>query len=813
MSIREKIESKFESLSDFIFENRKKVFFTLMTLTVLLATNIQYMKMDTTTEGFLHKDDTMRVQYDRFRDQFGRDEKILIAVEAKDIWSPEFLEKFRSLHEELESDLPHIDEVTSIINARNTIGTEDTLSVQDLFEDVETLTKESIGQRKKLALENPIYLDMLYNKDQTFTNIIIDTSTYTSLDENGNKIEISEEDEFSDSDEGFCECEDEHGHTYLTDPENTELMNKVKDIAAKYHSDDFKIHLAGSAFFNDSMKQIMMADMESFIMKMMLAIVIVLFLMFRRISGIFLPIVAVALTVISTVATMAYFGAPFTMATQIMPSFLLAVITGGSIHILAIFYQQLKRSDDVKASLRYAMGHSGFAIVMTSLTTAAGMWSFSTSEVAPVADLGSYSALGMIYGLVYMLILMPALISMITFKKLDKSAQSDSNQQDKGMDKLLLNMANFSLNNAKKIVISSLAIVVVSVTLALQMSFSHHPLVWFEDNHEVRVAVEKIDSTMNGSMNIEIIIDTKKENGLYEPETLGQIEQLEAYLNDYNSNGVFVGKTLSITDILRETNKALHANQTEHYVIPKSKDLIAQELFLFANSGSDDLEDFVDTQFTKARITVKVPYVDAMKLNRFIEDVERKIPEIFTKNIDTEMTGIGVLLGNVMEKSIISSGISYLIAFAAITVMMIILMGGFKMGVVSMLPNILPILILVSIMSVFNIPLDMFTMLVGSIALGIAVDDTVHFSYNYNKYRSEGKSVDDAVRLTLLGTGRAIMTTSVVLSLGFLVLLSATMTNMINFGLLTASAIFIALIADFILMPAIFKLMEGNKND
>jgi predicted RND superfamily exporter protein len=408
---------------------------------------------------------------------------------------------------------------------------------------------------------------------------------------------------------------------------------------------------------------------------------------------------------------------------------------------------------------------------------------------------------------------MPALISMITFKKLDKSAQSDSNQQDKGMDKLLLNMANFSLNNAKKIVISSLAIVVVSVTLALQMSFSHHPLVWFEDNHEVRVAVEKIDSTMNGSMNIEIIIDTKKENGLYEPETLGQIEQLEAYLNDYNSNGVFVGKTLSITDILRETNKALHANQTEHYVIPKSKDLIAQELFLFANSGSDDLEDFVDTQFTKARITVKVPYVDAMKLNRFIEDVERKIPEIFTKNIDTEMTGIGVLLGNVMEKSIISSGISYLIAFAAITVMMIILMGGFKMGVVSMLPNILPILILVSIMSVFNIPLDMFTMLVGSIALGIAVDDTVHFSYNYNKYRSEGKSVDDAVRLTLLGTGRAIMTTSVVLSLGFLVLLSATMTNMINFGLLTASAIFIALIADFILMPAIFKLMEGNKND
>ena len=321
MNIRETIEAKFESLSDFIFENRKKVFYTLITLTVLFATNLQHMKMDTTTEGFLHKEDTQRVAYDKFRDQFGRDEKILIAVEAKNIWSVDFLKKFKELHEELESDLPHVDDVTSIINARNTIGTEDTLSVQDLFEDVETLTKESIGEKKQLALNNPLYMDMLFNKDQTFTNIIIDTATYTSLDENGNPLVIEEEDEFSDGEDEFCECEESHEHTYLTDPENTELMNKVKLIAEKYNSEDFKVHLAGSAFFNDSMKQIMMADMEGFIKKMMIAIIIVLFLMFRRLSGIFLPIVSVALTVISTVATMSYFGAPFTMATQIMPSF------------------------------------------------------------------------------------------------------------------------------------------------------------------------------------------------------------------------------------------------------------------------------------------------------------------------------------------------------------------------------------------------------------------------------------------------------------------------------------------------------------
>ena len=275
----------------------------------------------------------------------------------------------------------------------------------------------------------------------------------------------------------------------------------------------------------------------------------------------------------------------------------------------------------------------------------------------------------------------------------------------------------------------------------------------------------------------------------------------------------FVGKTLSLVDVVKETNKALNENRSDFYNIPQDRDLIAQELFLFENSGSDDLQDFVSSDFSKARITVKVPYVEAMKYNQMIAQIQTKLDQEFDGVASVSLTGISTLLAIIMQKSIYSSAISYAIAFGLISVMMIVLVGSVKIGLISMIPNMLPILFLSTVMVIFDMPLDMFTMLIGAIALGLAVDDTVHFMHNFRRYELEFNDVDKAVRLTLMGTGRAIVVTSIVLSVGFLVLLFASMSSMFNFGVLTATAIFIALMADFFLVPAIMKLMIHNKGD
>jgi predicted RND superfamily exporter protein len=163
-----------------------------------------------------------------------------------------------------------------------------------------------------------------------------------------------------------------------------------------------------------------------------------------------------------------------------------------------------------------------------------------------------------------------------------------------------------------------------------------------------------------------------------------------------------------------------------------------------------------------------------------------------------------------MEASISSSAISYIIALVLITIMMIILIGDIKIGFISMIPNIAPILVMTTIMVIYDMPLDMFTMLIGAIAIGLAVDDTVHFMHNFTKYKAEYNSVDKAVEMTLLTTGRAMIVTTIVLSFGFFVFMGASMSNIFNFGLLTGIAIIVAVLADFFLVPAIMKQISKD---
>ncbi|MDB3870161.1 MMPL family transporter [Candidatus Thioglobus sp.] len=806
MNWRHRTERKFESFSDLIFTNSKKTIFAILLLVAAFGSQLPNLTMDTSTEGFLHKTDSMRVAYDEFRDQFGRDEKLLVAIKTSNVFDLNFLKKLERLHVRLENELtPYITDVNSLINARNTYGDQESLIVEGLFEALPD-TQEQIEPQKQRALNNPLLENLLFSEDQTFTTIVIDTQTYSLLDADGNLIVEQEEDEFADEPINIVQAE----KLYFSDAENTILVNKAQQIIKDFEAEDFKIYLTGSAVIAGTLKQSMMEDTKTFIKISTIMIMIVLVILFKRLSGVILPLVAVFFTITATLSLMAITGTPFTIVTQIMPSFLLTVITGGAIHLLVIFYQELSKSQDTKASLRYAMGHSGLAIVMTSLTTAVGLWSFSFSELSPVADLGVFASSGILIGLLFNLVLLPALIASMKIKP--HTVKEDSQAHTK-MDTMLLSISRISTGYPKAIVMISTVIVIVAIFFASQLRFSHYPLEWFPEDHPSRVATEIVDDKLKGSITLEIVIDTGKENGLYEPVMLNKIQIATDYLNSIQTETYLVGKTLSLVDVLKETNRALNENKAEFYSIPQNKDLIAQELFLFENSGSDDLEDFVDSSFSKARITVKVPYIDALEYNEFILQVQERLDQEFKGHAVVTLTGITTLLSVIMEKSIHSSAISYLIAFGLVTVMMVILIGNVKIGLISMIPNMLPILFLSTIMVIFDMPLDMFTMLIGAIALGLAVDDTVHFMHNFRRYELEFNDVDKAVRLTLMGTGRAITATSIVLSVGFLVLLFASMSSMFNFGVLTASAIFIALLADFFLVPAIMKLLVHNKGD
>ena len=263
-----------------------------------------------------------------------------------------------------------------------------------------------------------------------------------------------------------------------------------------------------------------------------------------------------------------------------------------------------------------------------------------------------------------------------------------------------------------------------------------------------------------------------------------------------------MGKVVSLATIVKATNRALHENQQSYYTIPKEKDLVSQELLLFENSGSDDLEDVVDTQFAKARITIKLPWTDSVHAVNVLNFVKEESSKTFPDD-KVETTGMIPLLINTFSHAIHSSVRSYFIAAVAISLMMMLILGSVRMGLISMIPNLVPIIMGLLLMYVAKIPLDMFTLLIGSIAIGLAVDDTIHFMHNFRRYYLASGNSAKAIEQTFFTTGKAMVITTIVLSLGFFAYLAANMISVQNFGLLTGSVIVFALLSDLLLAPAL----------
>ncbi|MCK5854184.1 MAG: MMPL family transporter, partial [Sulfurovaceae bacterium] len=363
-------------------------------------------------------------------------------------------------------------------------------------------------------------------------------------------------------------------------------------------------------------------------------------------------------------------------------------------------------------------------------------------------------------------------------------------------------MAQIPVNHTKTILVSSALLVALSLVASTQVELSHNPLKWFQPHSEERIATETIDKQMNGSVTIEVVVDTGKENGWIDPIKLETLNRFTTKLESYMDEHTHVGKVISLATIVKETNRALHENKEGYYTIPTDANLVSQELLLFENSGSDDLEDVVDSQFSKARITIKMPWTDSVYAVGIRDYVQSEAKLAFKDDI-VEVTGMMPLLINTFSNAIFSSVQSYFMAAIAITFMMMIILGSVRIGLLSMIPNLAPIIVGLLLMAVAKIPLDMFTLLIGSIAIGLVVDDTIHFMHNFRRYYLESGDSAKAIEQTFLTTGKAMFITTVVLSLGFFAYLAANMVSVQNFGLLTASVIIFALLSDLLLAPAL----------
>lgn len=760
----------FVAITSWSFAHRWLAMLTTGLLLLASVVGLSRLRMETSTLGLFHSSDPARVAYEQFKHDFANDELLLIMVEPEEVWDRKFLRDLQDVHRQLEERVPHLAEIYSLVNARVTRGEEDGLVVEDLLREI---PKDAVAMAafRQRVLGNPLYVGTLVSANGAHTLIVLEPAVQR---------------------QDLADAE-------VDVPQYREMLSAARAVLQPLQDRGVIVHYSGNPMVELMLFDAMLADTERLVPLVGLIIVLVLILLFRRPSGVLAPLAVVAAAALSTLGVMGALGVPLTNVTTIVPTFVLVVGIADSVHILTLFFRHHCHGTDKQTAVRQAYLHAGPPVLLTSLTTAAGLVSFVTADVAWVAHLGMMAPVGVVLALFYTAFFLPALLAILPIRARQQA-------EDRGRaGALLVRLGKWSTEHSLLVVgLWGVLLAVSSLGLA-RVQLSQNGMKWFAPDHPLRNATEAIDQAMGGTLTIEVLIDTGRVDGVVDAGFLAELERSGKWLQEYARGPVIIGKALSVTTALKETHRALNEDRASFYRVPETNALVAQELLLFEMAGPDELERVVSDDRQVARLTLNAPFADGIAFTDAIADIKVHLAERFPDCAIT-VTGITNLFVQTVRNILTSMSKSYPFALLVITILMVTLLGHVRIGLLSMVPNLTPILIVVGLMGWVDIPFDFSTMTVGSLALGLVVDDTIHFLHTFNRGREHTGSVEGGVRFTMETTGRAMLVTSLTLTAGFLAYTQAELENLWNFGVLTSAIIMLALLADFTLVPALLAI-------
>jgi hypothetical protein len=801
MNIRQSIEAFFEIWSKTVVTYRWWVVFITIAFSCVVIPQIRHGWVDVSIESFLPQHAPAMVDYNEFRTDFSYAPGAMIVIETTDgAFTLENLAKIKALHEYIEQNVPYLDKATSLANVRYSRGEDDTLVVGDLSE-IWPETEADIPAFRDLVLNNPNYQGAIISKSEKVLSIFIEPRAFSS-DPNATSTS---------------------GMAFLQAHEEIEFSEAVLGLVDKFNTKGFIIRSAGGPTMNLAITKDMEKSTGNSTLYGLIIIIILLSLLFRRASGVILPLLVVFLSLAMTLAIWPSMGYAYNGNTQIIPTFILAVGIADAIHILSIFYKYYDKGVPKNDAITIAIKETAIAVLLTTVTTAASLLSFLAGDMLPTRTMGIFGAIGVIMALFYTLALLPSIIAIVPLKKrsIDDNVNDDGEHTEKpsfiltAVDKLISQFSHLGVNHAKAVVGVSAFLTVLAAAGVMQAKFSHDPVSWYPDGHVLKQAIELVDAEMDGTMNAYVLVTTPEENGLKEPKVLKGIENIENVIKSYHYKDARAVDATSILSVIKETHQSLNYNNPDFYQIPDNRDLVAQEILMF-ESGSDDLENYADFDFQTARIDIQLAWGNVLNYRGYTAGLNQAISEQLKadglENLTFKVVGLLPIFGDTLNVLLESTIESYILAFVMVFILMIMLMGNLRGGLIAFAPNIFPILATVGFMGWFNIPLNIITSTIGCVIIGISVDDTIHFMHHFKRYSQQYDDIKIVIHKTLQTCGRAIVFTSVVLVGGFIVHLTGELSTNKEFGWLLSLAIIIALFANLILAPALMMLFwKKNK--
>lgn len=748
--------------------------FAILTLASLFY--LKNLSFDSSAESFLHLDDPKRLEYLQFEDKYGLSAYLIVLIRDEQLFTAASIERLRALHQALEEGVPHLNKAESLINARFVYSEEDDIFIEPLIGEG-TLSLAELENKKQAVLQTPYFINRLVNQQANATAIVLHLSQY----------------------------DDKAERAVNMAKHINQSISAAKSIIAQQQANfAHPILLGGSPVIGVELTNLTQKEMVVFFLMATLTVAIALWLIFKRLTAVIFPLLFLFATIVWTLATMVLFDFAIQVSSIILPSFLMAVGVADAVHFLRAYYASLQQLNNVKAAIHAATEHTGVAIFFTTLTTSVGLLSFVNSNVASIANFGIFAALGVWIALLIIMTCLPAVLFLLP----QKTKAANVKMGEAKHYQWLQHYVDWLSNHSKAILIASSSVLLLSLFLASQLSFSLNILEWFKKDYPIRQTTEMIEQQMASTMQLEVLVSRHDKQSLQRDDFLRVDTWLQAIIND-SIEDVVVSADTSIINLLKETNRVLSSDQA--YQLADSQALLAQQLLLL-QLGVDDLDSLTTKNFDEIRISLATPWLDSYQYDRFIEQIQQR----FVQQVGTEYqmiaTGMASLTNKAFKDQVNSMIISYVYAGVVILLLIMLLARSVKLGTaIMLLPNITPIAMLLACMYVFNIPLDIFTILIGSIAIGLIVDDTIHILHTFQRFHAQMGDAKNAMLNSLQTTGNALVVTSVVLCLAFMVYGFSSLNNLVAFGYLTALCVLLALLSDLLVLPAMLLFLY-NKN-
>jgi len=710
------------------------------------------------------------IAFQAFEDTYTKSENIIFVLQPadKNIFSRRTLEIVRQLTEDAWQ-IPYSIRVDSITNFQHTAAEGDDLTVADLVDQPLTLTDRRLAEIKTIALNEPALAGRLIAYDGSTTGVSI-------------TLQFPGED-----------------HTRHL----PEAVDYAENIAAKLRVSypDLTVALTGIAVFSDT--EIKVSESDSFtLVPVMYGVMIALLLIFlRSVSGTVATLVVVSLSVITALGIMAWLGIRMNASTALAPIIILTLGIADSVHILLTMFQEMRAGRSKHDALVESLRVDAEPVFLTSLTTAIGFLSLNFSDSPPFHELGNITAIGVAAAWLFSMTALPAMMAIFPV-----SPKVQTGHRQLAMDRF----CDFVIQRRKPLLWGMLALTFSSVAFIPQLELDDRFIQWFDRSIPFRIDTDFASKNLTGPYTLEFSINSGEIGGIAEPDYLERLEAFSIWLRSQPE----VTHVSSFTDIMKRLNRSMHGDDPDWYRLPDQRNLAAQYLLLYEMSlpYGLDLNSRINLDKSATRVTVTLDTLPQKDIIEVIDRAEAWLRQNVPPAMQAKATGAIVMFVHLAVRNIIGMMGGTALAFLLISLLLVFALHSLRLGLISLIPNVVPVLITFGLWAAIVHDIGIIASMITATSMGLIVDDTVHILSKYNRARREhGLGIQDAIRFSYTHVGKALWVTTLTLVAGFLVLSFSSFRLNVDMGILTAVAISIALVMDFLLLPPLLMLLDRRK--